>query len=154
MYSKLQACRPEECYLYPQFTHSSFSFTRNPDKVGHLNSPFFTHVIQTYVPRGRNSLTCKANFTIFFVVFIKACYIFRLFGPSSGIEIHDYTTQNDACARACVCMYVCIYIYIYTHTQYIYIYICSLFFFYFESQYHIFYCLSTICITETCSFHR
>jgi hypothetical protein len=109
-----------------------------------LNSPFFTHVIQTYVPRGRNSLTCKANFTIFFVVFIKACYIFRLFGPSSGIEIHDYTTQNDARARACVCM--CVYIYIYIYMQFI--------FFYFESQYHIFYCLSTICITETCSFHR
>ena len=43
-------------------------FARNTDTVGYLSSPFFTHVIQIYVTRGRNSLTCKATFRIFLLV--------------------------------------------------------------------------------------
>jgi hypothetical protein len=100
---KVQTCRPEACYLYPQFAHSSFRFAGNPDKVGRLSSPFFTHVIQTCVTRGWNLLTCKANCTIFVISFISACYMFRLCGPSSGIKIHDCNTQN--CWQQYICQY-------------------------------------------------
>ena len=35
--------------------------------------------------------------------------MFRLFGPLSGIEIHDYATRNDVCVRVCVYIYIYIY---------------------------------------------
>jgi len=85
--SKVQVCRPEACYVYPQFAHSSFRFARNPDKVGHLSSTFFIHIIQICVTRRWNSLTCKANCTSFFFIrFMSACYMCWLCGPSSGIN--------------------------------------------------------------------
>jgi len=76
-------------YLDPHFAHSSFGFARNLDTFGHLSSPFFIHVIQIYVTRGRISVTCNSTWRSFFIRFINACYMLRLLGPFSHIEIHD-----------------------------------------------------------------
>jgi hypothetical protein len=103
--ARCKLARQKHVICYPQFAHSSFRFAGNPDKVGCLSSPFFTHVIQTCVTRRWNLLTCKANGTsFFFISFISACYMFWLCGPSSGIKIHDCKTQN--CWQQYICMSV------------------------------------------------